>query len=254
MVPIKIGKTYAGSDVTLSFDSHILIAGRSGSGKTSLLDLLITQMYASDPTAQFYLFGMNLIDIAKYKKLVPITWELKRYAARIQNLVQHMNKRIIECVNSNVTIYKKNPIYLVFYDYADVTSGSTKEEIEYAQMINSGVAEIARKGRIANMHLIISAPYPTAKICPTIIKEQCGVRMCMRMHDSSGYVMMLGHMPDIIPMNSPGNCVIKHENGYEQTFQATYASFEYVNSFTEKYSNYLPEWYIKELAKTNKIT
>jgi len=253
MKPVTIGRDYNGNEVRLDFGTHLLIAGQSGSGKSVMLNTIITQIYASDPTAQFYLFDMKYVELIRYRFLCPVCCDLRRMLARMRNLNDHMMKRYIECVDAGEVEYKKNPIYVVIDEYADITSRSLPEERKLGKEIQAEVERMARMGRACNMHLIICTQYPVASVCSTTIRQQCSVKLCMKCNNSTGYQVVLGHQPHSKPDQGRGQCVMQREDETEILFQGTFTSNEYVKAFVDRYKEYLPQWYKEELAKTNDI-
>lgn len=253
MIPIKIGKDHTGQDMVLSFNTHVLIAGQSGSGKSVMLNTLITQIYSSDPTAQFYMFDLKYVELIRYRFLCPIRCELKTTLDKLRQITAMMMKRYVECIDQNEVEYKKNPVYVVIDEYADITSRSLPEDKALGKQIQAEVEKIARMGRAANVHLIICTQYPVATVVSMTIKQQCGIKLCMKCNSDVGYRVVLGHKPEIKPSKGRGQCLIQYEDESEELFQGTYTSNEYVLDFVKRYSERLPQWIKDELARDNKV-
>ena len=253
MIPVKIGRDYTGKEVRLDFSTHLLIAGQSGSGKSVMLNTIITQIYATDPTAQFYLFDMKYVELIRYRFLSPVCCDLKTMLKRMRYLNSIMMDRYEQCVSNGDVEYKENPIYIVIDEYADITSRSLPEERVLGKQIQAEVERMARMGRACNMHLIICTQYPVASVCSMTIRQQCEVKLCMKCNTSTGYMVVLGHMPHRKPDLGKGQCVMQLADESEILFQGTFTSNDYVKRFVDRYKEALPEWYKKELAKANDI-
>lgn len=253
MIPVKIGKDYTGKDVMLNFGTHLLIAGQSGSGKSVMLNTIITGIYQTDPTAQFYFFDMKYVELIRYRFLDPVCCDLKTMLARMRHLNEKMMDRYEQCFAAGDVEYKKDPIYVVIDEYADITSRSLPEERVLGKQIQQEVEKMARMGRAANFHLIICTQYPVASVCSMTIRQQCEVKLCMKCNNSTGYMVVLGKMPERKPDRGKGQCVMQMADETEVFFQGTFTSNEYVKRFVDIYKDYVPAWYAKELARINDI-
>ena len=253
MIPVKIGRDFNGNEVRLDFSTHLLIAGQSGSGKSVMLNTIITQIYASDPTAQFYLFDMKYVELIRYRFLSPVCCDLTEMLKYMRFLNGIMMDRYEECVRDGDVEYKKNPIYVVIDEYADITSRSLAEERVLGKQIQAEVEKMSRMGRAANMHLIICTQYPVASVCSMTIRQQCEVKLCMKCNSSTGYMVVLGKMPQRKPDLGKGQCVMQLADESEILFQGTFTSNDYVKRFVDRYKEGLPQWYKDELARVNDI-
>ena len=253
MKPIKIGINYSREDVMLDIDTHLLIAGQSGSGKSVMLNTIITQIYASDPTAQLYLFDLKIVELIRYRKLCPVRCDLKSTLQKMRDINEIMMKRYIDCVEAGDVIYHGSPIYVVIDEYADITSRSLPEEKVIGKQIQAEVEKIARMGRGANVHLIICTQYPVATVVSMTIRQQCSVKLCLKCNSAIGYRVVLGKMPQIQPSKGKGQCVMQRADESEEIFQGTLTDNEYVHRFVDRYAAGLPQWYAEQLAKENNI-
>ena len=253
MIPIKIGRDMSGRDMMLDFNTHVLIAGQSGSGKSVMLNTIITQIYSSDPTAQFYMFDMKYVELMRYRFLCPVRCDLKSTYDKLKEINAMMTKRYIECMDNNEVEYRKNPVYVVIDEYADITSRSLPEEKALGKQVQAEVEKIARMGRAANVHLIICTQYPVATVVSMTIKQQCSVKLCLKCNSDTAYRVVLNHKPQIKPSKGRGQCIIQHEDESEELFQGTYTSNEYVLAFVKRYADLLPQWIKDQLARENDV-
>lgn len=251
MTPVKIGRGPSG-DTLLRFNTHLLIAGQSGSGKSVMLNTIITQIYASDPTAQFYLFDLKYVELIRYRFIAPVCCDLRAMLAKLREINAIMMKRYIECVDAGEVEYTKRPVYVVIDEYADVTSRSLAEEKTIGKQIQAEVEKIARMGRGANVHLIICTQYPVASVVSMTIKQQCSVKLCLKCNSAVAYRMILGHVP-AVKLRGKGHCILQHEDETEEIFQGTFTSNDYVKQFVSTYAERLPQWVRDALAKENDI-
>lgn len=252
MIPIKIGKA-GHDDVMLDFSTHLLIAGQSGSGKSVMLNTIITQIYSTDPSAQLYMFDLKYVELIRYRQLCPICCDLKQMLAKLREISKVMMSRYVECVEAGTVQYDHHPIYVVIDEYADITSRSLTEEKKIGKDIQAEVEKIARMGRAANVHLIICTQYPVATVVSMTIKQQCSVKLCLKCNSGVAYRMILNHVPPVKPSGGRGQCILQREDESEILFQGTYTSNEYVRTFVNRYAALLPQWIKDALAKENDI-
>lgn len=252
MIPVKIGRT-ANEDVILDFDTHVLIAGQSGSGKSVMLNTIITQIYASDPSAQFYMFDLKFVELIRYRKLCPVCCDLKQMLAKIRKISEIMMSRYIKCVEDGTVQYDRCPVYIVIDEYADITSRSLPEEKTIGKQIQAEIEKIARMGRAANVHLILCTQYPVATVISMTIKQQCAVKLCMKCNSSTAYRVVLGHNPENKPSAGRGQCILQRSDETETLFQGTFTPNDYVRQFVDSYAALLPQWVQDKLAKENDI-
>ena len=253
MIPVKIGRDYTGRDVMLNFGTHLLIAGQSGSGKSVMLNTIITEILKNDRTAQMYLFDMKYVELIRYRRLVPVCCDLKGMLNYMRSLNEEMMRRYKDCIGRNEVEYKGNPIYVIIDEYADITSRSLPEERIIGKQIQAEVEKMSRMGRASNVHLIVCTQYPVASVCSMTIRQQCSVKLCMKCNTSTGYQVVLGKVPEIKPSQGKGQCVMQREDESELLFQGTFTSNEYVNRFVDEERKLQPDWYNKEIDKINDI-
>lgn len=252
MVPIKVGRA-GHDDVMLEFNTHVLIAGQSGSGKSVMLNTIITQIYSTDPTAQLYMFDLKYVELIRYRKLCPVCCDLSAMLAKLRKISTAMMERYVSCVEDGTVQYDRNPVYVVIDEYADITSRSLPEEKKIGKQIQAEVEKIARMGRAANVHLILCTQYPVATVISMTIKQQCGIKLCLKCNSSIAYRLVLGHNPEIRPTGGHGQCILQREDETETLFQGTFTSNDYVKRFVERYAALLPQWISDKLAKENDI-
>ena len=253
MIPIKIGRDTAGKDLQLDISTHLLIAGQSGSGKSVMLNTIITQIYSSDPSATLFLFDMKYVELIRYRQICPVCCDLRQMLQKIREISALMMERYAECVEAGEVEYKDCPVYVVIDEYADITSRSLPEEKAIGKQIQAEVEKIARMGRAANVHLIICTQYPLASIVSMTIKQQCGQKICMKCNSDIAYRLILNHKPEIRPSAGRGQAILQNSDESETLFQGTFTDNDYVKDFVQRFAARLPQWVRDKLAEENDI-
>lgn len=147
--------------------THILIAGATGSGKSVVINgILHTALMKSPNAYEFILIDLKRVELAAYRKL-PHTIE---YADNIEAAVSalHSALRIIETRYSEMQRtgskkYSGSCIYVVIDELADLMTVNKKAVLPLLQ-------RIAQIGRAANVKIIAATQCPLASVIPTQVK------------------------------------------------------------------------------------
>lgn len=143
-------------------EPHILIAGTTGSGKSTMLNTLLYTL-ASFPLSEI---GYNIIDL---KRVSLLKWKndphLERYATTPEDAMQllkdfeyTMQCRFEEIEKANQDRFDGGALYLIIDEAAELF-----DTVRGAKEI---VKSIARLGRAANCHLVLCTQSPNRKTIP----------------------------------------------------------------------------------------
>lgn len=169
--------------ITTNMDKckHILIAGMTGSGKSCLLNSLISQLY------QFSDAYLRLIDpkggvelglyenynrntCAKHER-VKVSKDTHSAIAMLKSAVATMEARYK--VMGNAKNYSGKRFIVVIDELADLMMTSKAEVEEY-------IIRIAQKGRAAGVHLIVATQDPRVQVVTGLIKNNLPTVICLK--------------------------------------------------------------------------
>ena len=169
----------------LAFDSvldmlrqtHLLIAGSTGSGKSVLINTLIyTALFRSPAAVRFVLIDPKRVELVEYSEL-PHTL---KYASEPPEIITALNASIAEMEarykRMQIARQKKSTepeIYIIIDEFADLMTTQKRETLPQLQ-------RIAQLGRAANIHLIIATQRPTRDIINGQIKVNIDSRVALR--------------------------------------------------------------------------
>ena len=147
--------------------THILIAGATGSGKSVLINgLLHTALFHSPARYEFILIDLKRVELADYKAL-PHTLQ---YADNITAALGALNgaldlieKRYAEMQRDHIRTYTGSCVYVVIDELADLMTVAKKQ-------VQPLLQRIAQIGRAANVKIIAAMQCPLATVIPTQIK------------------------------------------------------------------------------------
>lgn len=197
-LPVILGENSYGFRryIDLADMPHLLIAGRTGSGKSVFLNTtIITLISKLQPSElQLMLIDPKQVEFAVYNK-VPHLFRpvlINEVAAHYMliELIEEMEKRyellreyeVRKISDYNKIADKKLPyIVCIIDEYADLILMSSK----YKKDIETNVIRLAQKARAAGIHLIIATQKPIAQVLTTLIKSNIPARIAFAVCSST---------------------------------------------------------------------
>jgi hypothetical protein len=182
---ILIGVGTDGTPFLLSIKQapHLLLAGTTGSGKSSLLHVCIANILCKHLSSQVQLV---LIDPKKtefeaYRSiphlLLPVAMSIDDIEKAIESLLQIMYERYDlfqakKCKNIdeyNMIYHPLSYILVIIDEYADI--------VMQAKHIENKILRILQLSRAAGIHIIIATQRPSADVINTTVKSNLPVRI-----------------------------------------------------------------------------
>lgn len=163
--------TPAGTYYTLYADmlsqTHLLIAGMTGSGKSVVINGLIsTLLYRGPSEAGLILIDPKRVELVQYSA-VP---HCIRYASEPDDMIQALQdglslieKRYKAMQAARVRLYQGGDVYIVIDELADLMTTRRKQ-------VQPLLQRICQIGRAARVHLIAATQCPLTKVIPTEVK------------------------------------------------------------------------------------
>lgn len=157
-------------------NTHALVAGRTGSGKSNLLNTLICDLMTSKAPfeCQFIFIDLKRVEMAQYKGspyTLRIATEPKQVVDTLKYAVDTIERRYKTLERKHLRKWDGCRIYIVIDELADLMTTLKAEVTPYIQ-------RIAQIGRAANVFLIVATQVINAEIIPTKIKANLATRFC----------------------------------------------------------------------------
>jgi len=156
---------------------HLLIAGTTGSGKSTIINALIYTAVNRYPGCKLILIDSKGIELYKYHTIMQcgiyadnerdILTALKRCENTLTARFKAMRK-------DNVTKYTGPPIFLIIDEYADLVLSDNKKEIQRI------IQRICQLGRAAGIHSWIATQNVITKVIDSRIKCNIDSRIGLR--------------------------------------------------------------------------
>ena len=198
---VAIGKDISGHALFLNIANtpHLLIAGTTGAGKSSVLNCIITSILVRSTPEQvrLILIDPKQVEMAQYARLphlltAPVT-NPKKAANALGWAVKEMERRydmLVEAGFRDVTGY--NAAYDRGDLVADEYSDRTYERVPYilivvdelndlmmvaARDVEDCITRIAQKARAVGIHLVVATQRPSVNVITGVIKANIPARM-----------------------------------------------------------------------------
>lgn len=175
--------------------SHLLVAGATGSGKSVVINALIyTALYKFPLSAEsknsvgFILIDPKRVELAGYKDL-PHTL---RYASEPAEMVQAIQYAMEITEDRYRTMQRQKSkkwdggqVYVIIDEFADLMTTNKKQ-------VQPLIQRLAQVGRAAGVHIILATQCPLAKVIPTEIKVNFDARVALRTRSAQDSRNILG--------------------------------------------------------------
>jgi S-DNA-T family DNA segregation ATPase FtsK/SpoIIIE len=147
---------------------HLLIAGATGSGKSVVINGIITTMImnASPFRCQFVLIDPKRVELAQYRSLPHVA----RYASEPGDMIAALEWSLTETdrrfrlmQSAGVKEYDGPDMYVIIDELADLMTTNKKSALPLLQ-------RLAQIGRAARVHLIAASQNVLAITIPTVLK------------------------------------------------------------------------------------
>lgn len=197
----------------LAQQTHLLIAGRTGSGKSVVVNGIIhsqlVQMTCMNE--QLILIDPKRVELSQWKNIPHcIAYASDNPSDRLQALrlaVNIIEKRYEQMEQTGIKKYNGGNVHVIIDELADIITTQKKEVLPVLQ-------RIGQIGRAANVHLIACTQCPTAQILSTQLKCNFDSILGLRTRsaqDSRNIIGMSGC--EILPEHGEGYLITPKEEG-----------------------------------------
>lgn len=229
---------------------HLLLAGVTGSGKTTFLNYLIIEMKKMQ--AVIYICDPKRSDLASLKNIIGADYVASdtNNIAKLSRIVKEkMEQRFIDYKENadnfvyghSFVDYKLKPVFIIF-DELGAFRASSDKKVFTETMAN--LTEVILKGREMGVFCVLSTQQPNANNIPTELRDNLSVRLAIGNMSSEAYRMVFGEdIKDLQAVNAMGSGYIFLDGlGWSKPkfFEAPYLDYKKFN-FIEELKKYYKE-------------
>lgn len=222
-IPLFLGKDAEGR--TLSYDladmPHLLIAGRTGTGKSVCMNAIILSilMTRRPDEVKMIMIDPKMLEMSEYSKVPhlmhPVVKDMRKAEAILSWAVDKMEERYdilsrarvrsIAAYNElppeeiyrrlkpaddeeKARIPERMPYIVIFVDEMNDLMMMMRKEVE------AHIIRLAQKSRAAGIHLVVATQKPTVDVITGLIKSNLPARICFQVSSRSDSRVVLDEM------------------------------------------------------------
>lgn len=213
---------------------HILIAGATGSGKSVLLNTIITSLLfkATPASLRFLMIDPKQVELKQYAGLPHLTrrpvTSPQEAAQALEDVCTIMDRRYRQMSRRGQRNAGQgfNKIIVVIDELADLMLTS-KKAVEHS------IIRIAQLGRAAGIHLIVATQRPTVNVITGLIKANIPCRIALQTASQRDSVNILDHK-GAESLTGRGDALLKLPDRVQEIrFQSAYCSDQDIKNTVE---------------------
>jgi len=222
-IPIYLGKDVAGNPMVVDLASlpHLLIAGRTGTGKSVCLNSIIVSMLMTrrPDEVRLLLIDPKMVELSPYKRLPhlmhPVVTDMRKAEAILAWAAEKMEQRyqlLARAGVRHISVYNQlgreelmeriQPedeeeqqripthmpyVVIVADEMADLMMTAAKE-------VEGHIIRLAQKSRAVGIHLVMATQKPTVDIITGLIKSNLPARICFQVASRTDSRVVLDEM------------------------------------------------------------
>ncbi|HEV3238589.1 MAG TPA: DNA translocase FtsK 4TM domain-containing protein, partial [Gemmataceae bacterium] len=221
-IPLFLGKDSEGRPLVqdLADMPHLLIAGRTGTGKSVCMNAIILSilMTRRPDEVKMVMIDPKMLELSEYGKVPhlmhPVVKDMKKAEAILSWAVDKMEERYDLLSRARVRsiagynelsiaeifrrvepdeeerrrIPEKMPYIVIFVDEMNDLMMTMKKEVE------GHIIRLAQKSRAAGIHLVVATQKPTVDVITGLIKSNLPARICFQVSSRSDSRVVLDEM------------------------------------------------------------
>lgn len=226
---------------------HLLLAGVTGSGKTTFLNYLIIEM--KKMKADVYICDPKRSDLASLKNVIGADYvasDVNNIAKLSRIVKEKMEQRFIYYKENadnfvygySFVDYKLNPVFIIFDELGAFRASADKKVFSETM---GNLTEVILKGREMGVFCVLSTQQPNANNIPTELRDNLSVRIALGNMSSEAYRMVFGEdIKDLSSISAVGGGYIYLDGlGWSKPkpFEAPYLDYKKFN-FIEELKKY----------------
>lgn len=200
---LKLGRYTNGQAARFDLHSlpHLLVAGTTGSGKSTFLTAMLTSLllHATPEQVKLVLVDPKRVELAAFAGaphlMRPIISDITEAAAALRSAVEMMDERYAQFeghardITAWNALHKDNPlprVLIVVDELSDMMMRAGKQ-------VEPLIVRIAQLGRAAGIHLVLATQRPAKAVFSPLIVDNIPARVAFAVADHNASKVALGH-------------------------------------------------------------
>lgn len=277
-IPMFLGKDASGKPLVVDMCKmpHLLIAGRTGTGKSVCLNTLIVSMLMtrSPDQVKMLMIDPKMVELSPYSRIPhlmhPVITDMKKAEAVLAWAVDKMEERYqllsavgVRHVDSYNKLGRERLLEKLDLEPGTEEAESVPEFMPYIvivademadMMMTSGkdveghIIRLAQKSRAVGIHLVLATQKPTVDVITGLIKSNLPARISFQVASRMDSRVVLDEMGADKLLGKGDMLYMAPETSSLQRAQGTYVSDDEVNKVIAFFADQEPE-YDEELVK-----
>ena len=277
-IPMFLGKDASGKPLVIDMCKmpHLLIAGRTGTGKSVCLNTLIVSMLMtrSPDQVKMLMIDPKMVELSPYSRIPhlmhPVITDMKKAEAVLGWAVEKMEERYqllsavgVRHIDSYNKLGRDKILAKMGLEEGTIEADTVPISIPYIvivademadMMMTSGkdveghIIRLAQKSRAVGIHLVLATQKPTVDVITGLIKSNLPARISFQVASRMDSRVVLDEMGADKLLGKGDMLYMAPETSALQRAQGTYVSDDEVNKVIEFYADQEPQ-YDEELVK-----
>jgi DNA segregation ATPase FtsK/SpoIIIE, S-DNA-T family len=277
-IPIFLGKDVSGRPLAVDLTKmpHLLIAGRTGTGKSVCLNTLILSMLMtrSPDQVKMLLIDPKMVELSPYKRVPhlmhPVITDMKKAEAVLAWAVDKMEERYdllaqvgVRHLDNYNKLGKEKVLEKLGIDPDSEEAERIPESMPYIviiademadMMMTSGkdveghIIRLAQKSRAVGIHLVLATQKPTVDVITGLIKSNLPARIAFQVSSRTDSRVVLDEMGAERLLGNGDMLYLAPGTSHLTRSQGTFVADEEINNVIEFFRGYEPQ-YSQELAQ-----
>ncbi len=277
-LPLFLGKDVSGHALTVDMAKmpHLLIAGRTGTGKSVCLNTLILSllMTRTPDEVRMLMIDPKMVELSPYKKIPhlmhPVITDMKKAEAVLAWAVDKMEERYdllarvgVRHLDGYNKLGKIEVLDRLGLSGSDPDAASIPDRMPYIVIIADEMADLmmtsgkdveayiirlAQKSRAVGIHLVLATQKPTVDVITGLIKSNLPARISFQVASKMDSRVVLDEGGAERLLGSGDMLYLAPSTSHLTRAQGTYVSDEEINAVVAFFSDTEPE-YSPELVK-----
>lgn len=169
------GGSYSRLFADMADQTHLLIAGTTGSGKSTVIQGILHALLHSDPTADRFIFiDLKKVELDEYRHIphaVSYADDTQGAIQALQTALQYTDARYADMQRRGIRMYDGSHLYVIIDELADLLTTARKQAEPLIQ-------RLCQIGRGARVHVIAATQH--IPMIPTAIRCNFDSRVALR--------------------------------------------------------------------------